>query len=211
MRQNKAEMPKIVALTGGIGSGKSLALKFFKDRGCTVLNADEIAKKLLDMGGSAYEEALALFGRAIMLDGGELSKAGIAEIVFRDSEMLASYKSMLKPHIERAIDEEIKKSVGMNTGIHMVVIEAPVLFEYGMEDYPDYIVLITADMETRIARVMARNNMSRAEVEARMASQIPDEFKREGADFVIDNSGTMEELEMEIAELIVKLEGLSLC
>lgn len=210
MRLSSGREVTVFALTGGIGSGKSLALEYFKSRGLPVFSADEIAKKVTRREGAAYSEILSLFGPEFCREDGELDYTKLGEVLFSDGKKLKTYMDILKPHIIRALELEIESTLTeLKSSPDFVVLEAPVLFEYGMEKAFDYVILITCDEEERIRRIRERNSYTRAEALKRVHSQLSDEVKRRASHFEIVNTGTREEFEAKLALLYDEMEDLS--
>ncbi len=193
MRQNKF----ILGLTGSIGTGKSYASKFFKEKGCVTLDADTIAKSLYKKGTSIMDELADNFGSEVLTDDGEVDKKELAVVVFNDKENLEKLNEIVKKYLKIEMDNIID-GLSENEAKPFIVLEAPVLFEYGFEDYVDYILLITADEKTIIKRVMDRDKVNSYEVRARLSSQISQDRKLELSDMCIENSGTVEEFEEKL-------------
>lgn len=209
MRLSRGRELIVLALTGGIGSGKSLALDFFRSKGMAVFNADEIAKKQLLPSSGAYQEIMELFGEDIRKSSGEIDAARLGALVFGDEMKRRLYMDLLRPHIKRALVEEIEAALEAHEGrLDCALVEAPVLFEYGMEADFDYIILITAYEEERILRVMERNGLTRAEVLKRMESQLPEEYKRRGSHYVVENNGSKAEFLAQLEVLYQRLLAL---
>lgn len=206
MRLSREKEVLAIAITGGIGSGKSVALDYFKRQGIPVFSADEIAKKVIRKDGRAYPDILELFGPDICSENGEPDTVKLAGLVFGDETKLSAYMEVLRPHIMRALVEEINTTLkSLPRPPLFVIVETPVLFEYGMEKNFDYVLLISCEEKERIRRVMERNGLSRVEVIRRMESQLKDEVKRRGSHFEVRNDGTREELEAKLSELYKEL------
>ncbi len=195
MMQNKF----VLGLTGSIGSGKSYASTFFEKKGCAVLDADKIAKSLYEKGSKLLEEVASTFGRDVLQADGSLNKERLSEIVFSDKEKLASLNNLLKVELKKKMDKLID-DISFEDAKPFIVLEAPVLFEYGFEKYVDYILLITADEDLIIKRVMERNQVSEEEVRARLNSQISQEEKKKRSDMCIDNSSSFDDFEKKLEE-----------
>ncbi len=195
MRQNKF----ILGLTGSIGTGKSFATKFFEKKGCHIIDADVVAKSLYKKGSAILEELRTAFGQSVIDSDGEVDKENLAGIVFNDREKLEELNSIVKKYLTMEVDRIID-GLSEEEAKPFIVLEAPVLFEYGFENYVNQILLITCDEELIIKRVMARNHVTKEEVKARIDSQISQEEKKRRSDYWIDNSGTMEAFEEKLEE-----------
>lgn len=176
----------IIGLTGGIASGKSTVSRELAKRGIPIIDADVIARALLERDGAAYDAVVRAFPQFATADG-TINRRALGAHVFSDEAALNVLNGITHP----IIVAEVKKRAEREQN---AVIDAPLLLEVGLDAICDTVWLVTADRETRIARIIARNGLSRAEAEARIDSQLPEEEKRKRADRVIENNGTMEEL-----------------
>ena len=171
----------VVGLTGGIGSGKSTIAKAFAALGIAVFNSDEQAKALIATDAQVKERIIAAFGEEAYHNG-EYNRAYIAQIVFNNSEKLAILNGIVHP----ALAEYFKRWAKEQTSPY-VLKEAAILFESGSYKDCDYIITVTAPEEVRIARVMARDHCTEAQVRARMAQQWSDAQRIALSNAVIEN------------------------
>ena len=171
----------VVGLTGGIGSGKSTIAKAFAALGIAVFNSDEQAKALIATDAQVKERIIAAFGEEAYHNG-EYNRAYIAQIVFNNSEKLAILNGIVHP----ALAEYFKRWAKAQTSPY-VLKEAAILFESGSYKDCDYIITVTAPEEVRIARVMARDHCTEAQVRARMAQQWSDAQRIALSNAVIEN------------------------
>ena len=174
-------MPKIIGLTGGIGSGKSTIAKHFGNLGIPIYIADLEAKKIMDTD-VVIKKIIAEFGETV-IENEKVDRKKIAEIVFRDSGKLQILNSIIHP----AIANHFANWVYENSKSDLVIKETAILFESGSYKDCDYIILVTAPKESRIQRVMKRDGLSRDSIESRMANQWSEEKKEKLSDFVIFN------------------------
>jgi len=186
--------PVCVALTGGIGSGKSTALLMFAARGAAVLNSDSVVHELIDQDDIRAEVAESLGTGP--LPPGEEGRRRISEVVFSDADKLTRLENILYPKVQDRIDawlqtDEVKSAPA-------AVVELPMLFEAGMEDRYDVSVLVTAPEEARKTRHEGR--VARGEFERRASRQLPEAEKRLRCDFSYDNVGSPEELDDFVAK-----------
>ena len=186
---------KMVGLTGGIGTGKSTVAQLMIDHGWKLISSDDTAREIMNTNPNVRAQVAELLGSDVLVDGG-LDRAKIAERVFGDTpehrERLDRldqivHPAVLQQHLE-TLEEEREK------GTPLVAIESALLFEVGLDDGFDWVVVVDAPDEVRIERVMKRSNLTEAQVRARMNEQLPMQEKKSLADFVIDNGGTLEEL-----------------
>ena len=171
----------VVGLTGGIGSGKSTIAKAFAALGIAVFNSDEQAKALIATDAQVKKRIIAAFGEEAYQNG-EYNRAYIAQIVFNNSEKLAILNGIVHPALAKYFNQWAKKQTSP-----YVLKEAAILFESGSYKNCDYIITVTAPEEVRIARVMARDHCTEAQVRARMAQQWSDAQRIALSDAVIEN------------------------
>jgi len=172
-----------IGLTGSIGSGKTTVSKAFEVLGVPVFYADDAAKKAMVTDQILIEAIKAEFGDASYLDDGALNRNHIANIVLNDGAYLARLNALVHPATFRAFDDWVKTI----DNVPYVLKEAALLFESDSYKMCDYSITVTAPFETRIKRVMQRDNLTRAEIESREAKQFPEEKKAALADYIIIN------------------------
>jgi len=175
-----------IGITGNIGSGKSTVARVFELLGVKVFYADAEAKKVMMADELLIEEIKTAFGAEAYAINGELNRKYIAGIVFENEEDLKKLNALVHPAVFRAFDEWAKAF----TNEPYVIKEAAVLFESGSYQFCDKTLLVSAPLEMRLKRVMERDHISRAEVEAREARQFIEERKKELADYILHNDDT---------------------
>ena len=180
-----------VGVTGGIGSGKSTVCKLFASLGRPVLSADEIARELTDTNEKITSSIRKSFGDAVFLPNGLVDRSALAAIVFNNHNLRKTLDAIIHPHVFTAIDRTLAK---LDSTAGFAVIEAALIFETRMEKELDYVIVVTADEKTRVARVMARDRIPEEAVRARISSQMSAEQKILLADFVVENDGAEAEL-----------------
>jgi dephospho-CoA kinase len=184
-----------IALTGGIGSGKSLAAEFFEELGAVVIDSDQLARDAIERGTPGFDEVVASFGDAI-LSGGEIDRAKLAEIVFKDEIARRNLEAIIHPRV-RDIATRIAARVPQDG---VVINQIPLLFETNGKSRFDVVITIASTLENRKARLALRG-MKSYEIERRINAQASDEQRASIADIVIENDGTQEELEARVAEV----------
>ena len=189
----------VVGLTGGIGSGKSTIAKAFAALGIAVFNSDEQAKALIANNAQVKKHIIAAFGEEAYQNG-EYNRAYIAQIVFNNSEKLAILNGIVHPALAKYFNQWAKKQTSP-----YVLKEAAILFESGSYKDCDYIITVTAPEEVRIARVMARDHCTEAQVRARMSQQWSDAQRIALSNAVIEN------IDLESAKEQVKRIHFQLC
>ena len=198
-----------VGVTGGIGSGKSVVCSMFASRGCPVFSADNIARDLTEHDDNTREAIRRAFGADIYCPDGLMDRRKLARIVFSDTAARTTVNRIVHPRVFKELDRRVASLPPLHDSAY-VLVEAALIYESGMDRRLDYTVVVHAPKELRIARVMRRDRCSRAEVLARMRSQMPVKEKLERADFIIANDGTERELKKRVAFLDGLLQQIAL-
>ena len=200
-------MPKKlkIGITGGIGSGKSIVSDFIESEGYTVLRADPIAKDLMQNDESIKKQLIKTFGEQ-SYHNGKLNTKFLAENVFFDKEKLEKITSIIHPPTLKFLDN---KSSGILKKKDLVFVESALVYEAKFADMFDYVVLIYADEKTRIDRTLTRDKMPAEQIKRRMKFQLPDENKKDNADFVIENNSSIEELKLRTKFVLNLLTSLA--
>lgn len=197
---------RVIGLTGGTGSGKSTVSAYLKKRGCCIIDADEIARQLTSPGGEALDPIREKFGDYVFYDDGTLDRKKLGNIVFKDEEKLKILEEITTKIVIRKITDKIHQM--KESGYEgIVILDAPLLFEFGMEGLADENWLVICDRERRIKRLENRDGLSRREITDRMANQLSDEKKMDMADQSIDNSGSIDDLYCKIDQLIERIKN----
>ena len=177
-----------VALTGGIGSGKSAAGDFFEDLGAVVVDADQLARDVIERGTDGFDELVATFGDEILTNG-ILDRSKLGQIVFTDPGARKTLEGIIHPRVAEAFDEIIEDS----PDDAVIIYQIPILVETKGQDRFDYIITVEATLENRISRLKNRG-LKGYEIEARMKVQATDEERAAIADLVFNNDGDMDQL-----------------
>lgn len=186
----------LIGLTGGIGSGKSTVSALLAARGAVVIDADAITRDLQRPGTPVLAAMVERFGDEILTPTGELDRQAVADIVFTDTEALADLGKIVHP----AVGEEIARRLADEAETdHVVVLDVPLLVESGRSDLAALLV-VDVDPEIAVRRLVEQRGMREDDARARMARQASREERRARADVVIDNSGTLADLEIAVAE-----------
>ena len=203
-----AEEPLIVAITGSIGSGKSLVGSFLGLLGATVIDADQLAREVVAPGQPALEEIRARFGMEVFEPGGTaLNRKELGRIVFGSPDKRRELEKILHPKIRSLFKEKITALCrAPSNAPRIIAYLVPLLFESGFEyDEIDIIVTVSAPREACIERVMSRDRCTRQEAEKRLSSQLPIEEKEERSDIVLRNSGSPDDLSRQVDALYMQL------
>ena len=181
-------MAFVVGLTGGIGSGKSLAAQFFSQLGAIVIDADQLARSAIERGSEGFDEVLLRFGDTV-LKNGDIDRVALGQIIFENPEAKKDLEEIIHPRIRIEFEEAV---ASLNPG-QVMVYEIPLLVETKAADRFDFIITVESDAELRKQRLRARG-MFHSDIEKRMASQATEEQRRAIADCVLINNGTEDDL-----------------
>ncbi len=182
-----------IGLTGGIGSGKSTVSALLAQRGAVVVDADRIAREVLEPGTPGLAQVVDAFGEAVLATDGSLDRQALAAIVFADPDARAELDGIVHPLV-RARTAELVAAVPEGS---VVVNDVPLLVETGQQGSYDLVLVVAADPETRVSRLVHRG-LTAEDARARIAAQASDEQRRAVADVVLDNSGTREQLAEQV-------------
>lgn len=195
---------RMVGLTGGIASGKSTVTAILKELGAQILDADQIAREVVEPGQPALEEIAARFPGVIRPDG-TLDRAALGERVFRSEEDRKALNAIVHPRIQQAV---IEKTLALKAAGHdLVIYDAPLLIENKLHEAMNGVILVSAPRELQRERLMARNGFTREQAEARIESQLPLSEKAKHATWVIDNSGDLAQLREKVLAVWRELRG----
>jgi len=186
----------VLGLTGGIGSGKSAAAAIFKEYGIKVVDADIAARKVVETGMPALQAIAEHFGEQVLQSDGTLDRAALRSIVFNDEQQRLWLEQLLHP----AIGEWIKSELASATSDY-AILESPLLLETEQRKSTQRALVVDVSKELQIERAMARDDNSREQIEAIIAAQLPREERVARADDVIDNSGSLADLQSSVATL----------
>ncbi len=186
---------RVIALTGGIGSGKSLAAQYFADLGALVIDADQLARAAIERGSSGFNEVVMIFGDSI-LKNGDIDRRALGELIFKDPSLKAKLEAVIHPWIRKEFEEAVASLKENQT----LVYEIPLLFETNAQDRFDLVITVEALMENRISRLRAKG-LHISEIESRIAAQATREQRESVADFLIENDGSEDDLLRKIENI----------
>lgn len=190
-------MPRLIGLTGGIASGKSSVAQLLAARGAAVVDSDLLAREVVEPGRPALGEIVAEFGPGILDAAGRLDRAAMGELVFADAAARRRLEAIVHPRVEALSGE--RAVAALASAAPLVVLDIPLLFERGRESAVEGVLLVWCDQATQLRRLVERSGLSAGEAGARIAAQMPLDEKRELATWVIENTGSIEELEGLVA------------
>ena len=205
MKPIASDRGTIIGVTGGIACGKSTVSKLLSKKGAIPINSDEIGHQLLKRGSPVMSALLEAFGPDILDESGDVSRPKLGAIVFNDKAARERLNAIMHPPIVERSRSEANRLVTEDANC-VVLIDAPLLIEANSQDTVDVIVVVTASTQTQLQRLLERaieqnRPPSQAEAQARIDSQMPLSEKVKYADFVLENDGTLEELEGEVERL----------
>jgi len=193
-----------VALTGSSGSGKSTVAEIFKRLGAETISADQLAGRALAQHSPGLAEVVKYFGSGVVHPDGSLNRAELGRIIFADKEKRAILEQFTHPIIAYLAEAEAERRLAGNPPL--LVYDCPLLFETGLDRLGfQEIVVVVAEQELCISRIMRRDGLSDGEARNRLAAQFPVEEKQRRAGIVIDNSGTPAELELQVKKIYSEL------
>jgi dephospho-CoA kinase len=178
---------RVLGLTGGIGSGKSLVDAIFRELGADVIDADALAREVVEPGQPALAEIVASFGSDVLLPDGRLNRARLAELIFGDAAARQRLNAITHPRIRRRMTEEVAAR-SLRPGV--LILDIPLLYENGLGADVEKVIVVWVDPATQRQRVMERDGLTPEQTRQRIDAQMPLEEKRRRADHVIDNSGS---------------------
>ena len=188
----------LVGLTGGIGSGKSTVAELLAERGAVVIDADDLARRAVAPGTSGFDRVVETFGRDILGPDGGIDRATLADVVFADPSRLRELEAIVHPEVARLLVESVEPYRDTDD---VIVYAVPLLAERGMAQGFDVVVVVVADVDRRIERLMRDRGMTAEEVRARVAAQLTDEERARVADVLLDNDGEPERLIPQVNRL----------
>jgi len=196
---------KVFGLTGGLASGKSTVAARFREQGLPVIDADQLAREVVDKGTSGLTAIVEAFGPEVLLPDGALDRKKVADIVFGDVEKRKTLNAIVHPRIAMRSAELVRGYE--ERGETLVCYEAALLVENRVSDAFRPLVVVAVSPEVQVERAMARDKATEAEARARIAAQFPLAEKVKAADYVIDNSGSREETLRQADEVLAKIRA----
>lgn len=192
---------KVIGLTGGTGSGKSVVSRLLEQAGAVIVDADKISREIVEIGKPAYQEIVAYFGTDILQEDGGIFRKKLGEIVFQNSEKLAFLNRCTHTYIRQEMEKQIADAKQQKQAT-CIVLDAPLLFEAGLQSICDAIWVVYAQKEVRVLRIMQRDGISKEIAEARMANQKSWEEYQALSDLVLDNSKDTAHLQKQVTQAL---------
>lgn len=194
-----------IGLTGTLGAGKSTVAELFEGWGARRIDADRLAREAVRPGGPALQEIRRVWGEDMLDAHGELDRSAMRRLVFRDPDARRRLESIVHPEVRRLRDRRLEEA--RSAGVAVVVEEIPLLFEVGMEDQFDAVIVVDAPADVRRDRARRQRGLDSDEFDAMNASQLSAEAKRSRADYVLDNAGSLEALELSARRIWTRIVG----
>ena len=196
---------KKVGLTGGIGSGKSTVARMLADEGFPVVDADQIAREIMEPGSPVLAQVAEVFGEDLIDDTGALNRAELAKRAFSSTEQTENLNALTHPAIRaesnRRFDEAEK------AGARAVIYDMPLLVDLGLHHDMDMTVVVDVDVDERVRRLVDKRGLTEADARARIAQQVDDDTRRAAADIVVDNNGPLEALAAQVEKVVRMIDA----
>jgi dephospho-CoA kinase len=188
----------LIGLTGGIGSGKSTVARLLERRGAVVIDADQLAREAVAKGTPGFDLVVEAFGPDIVTPDGDLDRSALAERIFSDPRQRSTLEAIVHPEVARRFSDQV---AAYRATDRVVVYVTPLLVELGLAPAFDAVIVVTASPHLRVSRVASDRGLPPDEVRRRMATQATDEQRAEVADVLIDNDGSLAELQPQADRL----------
>jgi dephospho-CoA kinase len=186
----------IIGLTGSIASGKSTVSNMLKEYGLPIVDADVVARLVVEPGSETLKRIVEAFGEEVLTETGELNRQKLGSIIFNDEEKRQTLNGIIHKEMLRQRDEYIAN------GEKTVIMDIPLLFESKLQHFVDKILVVTVSEDVQLERLMKRNQLTAEDAKARIRSQLPLAVKEQGADAVINNNGTIEETRKQLEHIL---------
>jgi dephospho-CoA kinase len=196
---------KLIGLTGGIASGKSTVAAMLRRLGAAVVKADELAREVVQPGTPGWQEIVETFGAEILQTDRTIDRQKLRKIVFSDPAARKKLESIIHPRVRALAEQRIQEHAA--AGSEIVVYEVPLLFEGNLQDSLRPVVLVATDIATQKKRLQDRDQVGQAEAEKHIAAQMSLEEKRRLADHVIENNGSLDDLEQRVRAVLAKIKA----
>ena len=195
---------KLVGLTGGIASGKSTVAEILERQGAAIINADVLAREVVEPGRQAWTEIVNTFGTAVLQPDRALDRQKLRAIIFDDPAARKKLESIIHPQVRALAEQRIREHAA--AGYAVIVYEVPLLFEGNLQEWLRPVILVACDVDTQRKRLQSRDNLSAVQAQKHIEAQMSLEEKRRLADYVIENNGSLEDLERQVQAVLEKIK-----
>lgn len=196
---------KLVGLTGGIASGKSTVARILKDLGAAIVDADALSREVVSPGQDGWHEIVATFGREVLQADQTLDRQKLRKLIFNNPEARKKLEAIIHPRV-RALAEERIREQG-DAGYAIVVYEVPLLFEGGLQEWLRPVILVASDVNIQRQRLQHRDSLDAEAAQKHIDAQMSLVEKRRLADYVIENNGTLADLEAQVRAVIAEIQA----
>ena len=193
----------LIGLTGGIGSGKSTVAAMLRDQGIRVVDADQIAREVVEPGQPALAELVEVFGQGILNDDGSLNRQELANRAFATEEATNALNAITHPRIEQETQRQFDLAAAEKE--NFLVYDMPLLVERGLHEEMDMVIVVHADIEERVRRLVEHRGLDEDDVRRRMSHQVDDVTRLASADVLIDNNGSVDHLRKQVDDFLATL------
>ncbi|MBW2059372.1 MAG: dephospho-CoA kinase [Deltaproteobacteria bacterium] len=197
----------VVALTGGIATGKTTVARMFAEQGALVIDLDRLSRLVVEPHKPAWKEVVAAFGPTVVRQDGSLDRSRLARIIFRDPAKRKRLEQIVHPRVLEEYEKRLKEILDKGAE-HVVIVDIPLLMEVGMQDDFEKVIVVYIPVESQLKRLIEREGLSEEEARAWLNSQISIEEKVALADFVIDNTGSIERTRRQVRRIYKTLRML---
>ena len=196
---------KLIGLTGGIASGKSTVADILRRLGAAVVNADVLAREVVEPGQDAWQEIVNTFGAEVLQADKRLDRQRLRKIIFDDPDARKKLEAIIHPRVRALAEKRIRENAA--AGYAVVVYEVPLLFEGNIHHWVRPVILVACAPETQIKRLGQRDQVNESDAQKHIAAQMSLAEKRKLADYTIENDGTLEDLERQVREVLEKINA----
>jgi len=196
---------KLVGLTGGIASGKSTVARVLERLGAAVINADTLSREVVEPGQDAWKEIVEALGADVLQSDQTLDRQKIRTIIFNNPDARKKLESIIHPRVRALAEERIRERTA--AGYPIIVYEVPLLFEGNLQEWLRPVILIACDVGTQRTRLQQRDHLTDAEAQKHIDAQMSLAEKRRLADYVIENDGSLDDLEQQVGAVVEKIKA----
>jgi len=196
---------KLVGLTGGIASGKSTVAKILEQLGAAVINADALSREVVEPGKDAWKEIIDAFGAGVLQPDQSLDRQKLRTVIFNDSDGRKKLEAIIHPRVRALAEEKIREHAV--AGYSIIVYEVPLLFEGNLHEWLRPVILVACDVDTQRARLQERDRLTQTEAQKHIDAQMSLTEKRRLADYVIENDGSLADLEQQVRAVVEKIQA----